>query len=325
MHGVTAPGRVAEQAHTHSDVLGKFTKHRRYNTPICKNLAMDADTVDIAREIGNCALTLGVDVTQTPQSAPEAQLRAAHVCNKRVCPFCEWRRSRAWRKRFFEGLPKFHEDFPTHKPVFLTLTVKNCRIEDLRTTIADMHASWKRMTKLSMFPTKFWFRRTEVVIQGGGIPNMGSVMVHPHIHVLLMVPAGYFSHGYIKQTEWQKSWQMSARLDYSPVIDVRRAKSSFSSGGQVLSPTQSGALEASKYATKATDLIAMGSSLGEFHRQVKNLRLSASSTSLKPYIADSPISNDQLVDNQTGDAEVIASGKALWFDDIGEYLFSSLE
>jgi predicted butyrate kinase (DUF1464 family) len=118
---------------------------------------------------------------------------------------------------------------------------------------------------------------------------------------------------------------MSARLDYPPVIDVRRAKSSFSSGGQALSPTQSGALEASKYATKATDLIAMGSSLGEYHRQVKNLRLSASSGSLKPYIANTPIQESELVDKETGDAEVIASGKALWFDDIGEYLFSDIQ
>ena len=325
MHAVAPARGLAEQAQTHSGVLGKFTKHRRYNTPICKNLAMDHDTLDIAREIGNCALTLGVDVTQVAERPPEAQLRAAHVCNKRVCPFCEWRRSRAWRRRFFEGLPSFHEDFPTHKPLFLTLTVKNCRIKDLRTTISEMHASWKRLTKLSMFPTKFWFRRTEITIQGGGIGKSGSVMVHPHIHVLLMVPASYFSRGYVKQTEWQKSWMMSARLDYPPVIDVRRAKSSFSSGGQALSPSQSGALEASKYATKATDLIAMGSALGEYHHQVKGLRLSASSASLKPYIADTPIQESELVDKETADAEVIASGKALWFDDIGEYLFSSIE
>jgi hypothetical protein len=53
--------------------------------------------------------------------------------------------------------------------------------------------------------------------------------------------------------------------------------------------------------------------------------LSASSGSLKPYISDTAIEPDQLVDKQTGDAEVIASGKAVWFDDIGEYLFSSIE
>ena len=325
MHAEAPARRLAEPARTHSDVLGKFTRHRRYNTPICKNLAMDADTVEIAKAIGNCALTLGVDVTQVPERPAEAQLRAAHVCNKRVCPFCEWRRSRAWRSRFFEGLPKFAEDFPTHKPLFLTLTVKNCRIEDLSSTIGYMHKSWTRMTKLSMFPTKFWFRRTEVTLESAKTALPGSVMVHPHIHVLLMVPSGYFSHGYVKQTEWQKSWMMSARLDYVPVVDVRRGRASSSSGGASSADTTGAALEVSKYATKGTDLIGMGSSLPEYHRQMKGLRLSASSASLRPYVTDTPIDNAELVDKETADAEVIASGKALWFDDIGEYLFSSIE
>lgn len=320
-----APARgLAEPAHTHSDVLGKFSKHRRYNTAICKNLAMDSDARHIAAEIGNCALTLGIDITALPEKPAEAQLRAARICNRRICPFCEWRRSRAWRRRFFEGLPKFHEDFPTHKPLFLTLTVKNCRIEDLSSTIGYMHKSWTRMTKLSMFPTKFWFRRTEVTLQGGRNAEFGSVMVHPHIHVLLMVPSGYFSHGYVKQTEWQKSWMMSARLDYVPVVDVRRGKPSSSSGGAASSDTVAATLEVSKYSTKGTDLIGMGSSLGEYNRQMKGLRLSASSASLKPYLRDTPIEESELVDKETADAEVIASGKALWFDDIGEYLFSDI-
>ena len=284
MHGVAAPARLADQACAHSDVLGKFTKHRAYNTRICKSLAMDPDTVDIAQAIGNCALTLGVDITEALGQAPQAQLRAARVCNKRICPFCEWRRSRAWRRRFFEGLPKFHEDFPTHKPLFLTLTVKNCPIDNLSCTIADMHKAWKRMTKLSMFPTKFWFRRTEVTYQDGGIGKSLTPMVHPHIHVLLMVPAGYFSHGYVSHTEWQQSWQMSARLDYSPVIDIRRGKVRSLTGGASTADTTGAALEVSKYATKATDLMKMGDALPEFHRQMKGIRLSASSGSLKPYI-----------------------------------------
>ena len=149
-------------------------------------------------------------------------------------------------------------------------------------------------------------------------------MVHPHIHVLLMVPSGYFSHGYVKQTEWQKSWMMSARLDYSPVIDVRRGKKSSSSGGATSADTTGAALEVSKYATKATDLINMGSALGEYHRQVKGLRLSASSTSLKPYIADSPIDDSELTDSGESPIGETLKGTAVWFEDIQEYLFSEV-
>ena len=114
------------------------------------------------------------------------------------------------------------------------------------------------------------------------------------------------------------------RLDYAPVVDVRRAKTNCSSGGATIEQSRAAALEASKYATKATDLIAMGSSLGKYHYAIKGLRLSASSKSLKPYIADTPLDSSHLVDHESfGNAETV-KGKALWFEDVQEYLFSDL-
>jgi len=285
---------------------------------------MDDGTLEIAKAIGNCATSIAVDVPLDGPEAGRPLLRAANPCNRRLCPFCEWRRSRAWRARFFEGLPRFHEDFPSHQAIFLTLTVKNCAVDDLRTTINEMHRAWHRMTRLSFFPTKFWFRRTEITLQDTGKGLLGSPKFHPHIHAVLFVPAGYFSRGYIKQSEWRNQWQMAARLDYPPVVDVRRARSRSSSGGATIDQSRSAALEASKYATKATDLIAMGSVLGEYHYQVKALRLSASSASMKPYLSDASIANSELVDKPTDAAGPTARGKALWFEDVQEYLFTDI-
>jgi plasmid rolling circle replication initiator protein Rep len=286
---------------------------------------MDDQTVDLAKAIGRCATTLGVEIDLDAERGPEALLRAAGVCNRRVCPFCEWRRSRAWRRRFFQGLPKFHSDFPTYKPIFLTLTVKNCRLADLRDTISQMNKSWTRLTKLALFPSNYWFRRTEVTLHRSMQSEMGGdYYVHPHMHILLMVPASYFSRDYIKQSEWQKAWMMSARLDYVPQVNVKRARASSSSGGASSVDTTGAALEVSKYATKATDLINMGSALGEYHHQVKGLRLSASSTGLKPYIADSPIDESELTDKGESPAGNYVYGTAVWFEDIGEYLFSDI-
>ena len=310
---------------THSGVLDKFTKHRRYNSPICRALVLDDTTVELAKAIGRCATTLGVEIDLDAERGPEALLRTVGACNRRVCPFCEWRRSRAWRRRFFQGLPEFHSDFPTHRPIFLTLTVKNCRLEDLRDTISHMNKSWTRLTKLALFPSTFWFRRTEVTVQAHGKgKQQGGFFVHPHIHVLLMVPAGYFSHGYVKKSDWQKAWMMSARLDYAPVVDVRKARSPSSSGGATIAQSRTAALEASKYATKATDLISMGSGLAEYHHQMKGLRLSASSASFKPYIADSPIDDSELTDSGESPLGETLKGTAVWFEDIGEYLFSEI-
>ena len=324
MHGSPKPCGVAASPYTHSGVLEPYSKHRRYNTPICSSLAMDEETLDVARAIGNCATSIAVEV---PVDGPEqgtALLRAANPCNRRLCPFCEWRRSRAWRRRFFEGLPQFHQDFPTHRAIFLTLTVRNCPVNELRTTIQEMHRGWKRMTKRNFFPSKFWFRRTEVSSRALAKPLLGALNMHPHIHCLVLVPASYFSHGYIKQLEWQKQWMDAMRLDYVPVVDVRSARTKSSSGGATIEQSRAAALEASKYATKATDLINMGSFLGTYHYQVKGLRLSASSSSLKPYIADTPITNSQLVDDELVDESETVKGKALWFDDIQEYLFSDI-
>ena len=305
-------------------MLAPFSKHRRYNTPICQNLAMDSETLDIAKAIGNCTTSIGVEVPIEGPELGKALLRSANPCNRRLCPFCEWRRSRAWRRRFFEGLPRFHEDFPTHRAIFLTLTVKNVGVDDLRTCINEMHRSWDRLNKRSFFPTKFWFRRTEVTVNHAATSQICSPSFHPHIHAVIFVPAGYFSHGYVKQTEWQKQWMDAARLDYPPVVDVRRARSNCSPGGSTIDQSRSAALEASKYATKATDLIAMGSSLGTYHYAVKGLRLTSASTSLKPYLSDTPINTSELVDSETvADVETV-KGKALWFEDVQEYLFSDI-
>lgn len=116
----------------------------------------------------------------------------------------------------------------------------------------------------------------------------------------------------------------SMRLDYAPVVDIRRAKTRSSSGGATIEQSRAAALEASKYATKATDLIAMGSSLGKYHYAIKGLRLSASSKSLKPYIADTPLTTAQLVDSETVAEGETVKGKALWFEDVQEYLFSDI-
>ena len=118
---------------------------------------------------------------------------------------------------------------------------------------------------------------------------------------------------------------MSARLDYPPIVDVRRGKSKSRSGSAGTNESREASIEITKYQTKATDLIAMGSNLGEFNRQVKSLRLSAASHSLRPYVTDSCIGQDELVDVGSTVTGELYRAKALWFEDVGEYLFSEIE
>ena len=284
---------------------------------------LDTGTRDIGRKIANCALVLKADVLLHKDFEPQANMTAAHLCNTRLCPFCEWRRTSAWRARLHQGLEALYAEKPKLVGLFLTLTVKNVPLTRLGEELDEMNRSWKRLTKRAFFPTDLWFRRTEVTI---GHPDAsGQAMAHPHFHVLLLVKPSYFTHGYIKQTEWQKQWMDSARLDYVPVVDVRRAKSKSGSGESPSADARSAVVEAAKYAAKATHLMELGPAISEFHWQLRNRRLYALSKKLRAYIKSGDISEQELMDSNKKDlpegtevVEVIAQ----WFEDAREYVIT---
>jgi hypothetical protein len=120
-------------------------------------------------------------------------------------------------------------------------------------------------------------------------------MAHPHLHCLLLVPASYFGRNYIKQTTWQKEWQMAARLDYAPVIDIRAAYAGKTS--EQTKPIDTAAVcEAAKYLSKATELIALGPDLVTFHEQMRGLRLYGVSRPLSQFIRSDEIDSVEMTD-----------------------------
>lgn len=309
----------------HSAPLEGLSQHRAFNSPISKNLMLDAGTRDIGRRIANCAHTIKADVLLHPELPPETNLKAAHVCNTRLCPFCEWRRTRVWRRRLYEGLNALYEDKPKLRGVFLTLTVRNCRLESLGDQLDEMNKAWNRFVRRAFFPTDLWFRRTEITV--GGIPGTSSLNAHPHFHALLLVPPGYFGPNYVKQLTWQKEWMTSARLDYAPIVDVRSAKQKNGTGGSSTEASRAAVVEAAKYAAKATDLMELGDSVSELHWQLKNRRLYSVSKELNKYIKSGDISAAEMMDN---DAKPLPEGTerveviAQWFEDTREYLITDV-
>ena len=72
------------------------------------------------------------------------RLRRASFCRVRNCPICQWRRSLMWQARFYQSLPKIVEINPMAR-WFLTLTVRNCAIEDLGVTLTKMNSAFQRL------------------------------------------------------------------------------------------------------------------------------------------------------------------------------------
>jgi plasmid rolling circle replication initiator protein Rep len=215
-----------------------------------------------------------LDFRLTPDSADGAmklKLDSARFCRVRHCPVCQWRRSLMWKAKAYKILPKIVMEYPNYRWLFLTLTVRNCQITDLRSTLDWMHDSFKRLTKLKDFPAIGWIKSTEVTRGKDG-------SAHPHFHCLLMVQPSYFGKNYMKQSEWVELWRRCLRIDYNPVLDVQAIKKGQSPA--TLVP------ELLKYCTKESDLTADREWFLELTRQMHKTRTIATGGVLKDYLRE---------------------------------------
>jgi hypothetical protein len=203
-----------------------------------------------------------------------------------------------WRARFLKAIPYIESLHPTSKWVLLTLTVRNCAITDLRSTLQHMNAAWNRMRLRKEFASNVqgWIRTTEVT-QGRG----GSA--HPHFHALMLMRPSYFTHNYVKQERWAELWKECARLDYTPVIDIRIVKAR--GGDSEETPLRRAVMETLKYSVKPSDLILSRDWLLELTSQVYKLKFVASGGVLRNILRENEESDEDLMlldgDGQSGD------------------------
>ena len=190
-----------------------------------------------------CSEFLNFVLRPTETDALKLKLKGARFCRVRTCMVCSWRKSLMYKARVYKSLPRFLEDYPKYRFLFLTLTVKNCEIKDLRKTITWMNQSFTRLSRLSNFPGEGWIKSVEVTKGRRGD-------AHPHFHCLLAVKASYFGRDYLSQKKWCELWQKSLRVDYQPILDVQAVKAIGD-----LTPLVA---EIVKYQTKPTHLIGYG-------------------------------------------------------------------
>jgi len=217
------------------------------------------------------------------------KLRSAHFCRVRHCPVCQWRRSLMWQARFLKALPSIEAQHATARWLFLTLTVRNCKITDLRRTIQDMNKAWHRLIKRREFDsnTLGWIRTTEVT-------RGRDDSAHPHFHVLMMVKPGYFAgKNYITQRRWTELWQECARLDYTPIVHVKAVKPKLGLGSIDQLPLRRAIAETLKYAVKPSDM--RDDWLIELTRQVYHLRFIASGGVLKDVLREGEETEQDLL------------------------------
>jgi plasmid rolling circle replication initiator protein Rep len=262
-----------------------------------------------AERIGECAEWLTYALQAKDDGHVKLKLRDARFCRVRHCLICQWRKSLMWRARFFKALPEIQKAFPTARWIFVTLTVKNCELSELRATLTWMNAAWGRLTKRKEFPALGFIKSVEVTRAVNGT-------AHPHFHCLMLVPAGYFKRGYISHAKWQELWQSCLKTDYHPIVDVRVVKSKTTSSNDELNASNDAMAEAVcetlKYAVKPADLLADPHWLDELTKQLQKTRTISIGGGLKKFFSeDDP---EDLINGEIQEEEKVEDEFLVTFD-----------
>lgn len=196
------------------------------------------------------------------------KLIKANFCRVRLCPMCMWRRS----LKIFGQLRTIMESLgDKYGYIFVTLTVKNCDDTNLIETLDTMYDAWHRLTgyKKVKDGTIGYFRSMEITHDlnpiihkklyrkskkwydsqnlkvGDENPNFDKY--HPHFHAIFVVRSSYFGgRNYVTQADWGNLWGQALKVDYNPIVDVRKIKNN----------TLKAVAEAAKYSVKTSDVLS---------------------------------------------------------------------
>jgi len=268
-----------------------WDKHRS-NADKVANHYRGSEFQKYAQRVDFCSQLLDFRlVPDADEGELKLKLSSARFCRVRTCPVCQWRRSLMWKAKAYKVLPKIVKDFPTHRWLFLTLTLKNCEITELKETLIWMNKSWQRLTQLKAWPAEGWLRSTEVTRGKDG-------SAHPHFHCLLMVKPGYFAgKNYLKQADWVEMWRRSLRIDYNPVLDVQAVKK----GQQPMQLVP----ELLKYCVKESDLVCDREWFIELTRQLHKMKAVVVGGLLRQYLAELEKEPEDLIgDDDQGEGEL---------------------
>lgn len=191
-----------------------FLKMATYNNSEFEKLHRLSNTLfDISYETTIKSLETLLKANELKQ-----KFKSAHFCKSRLCPICQWRNSLKKRAEMYEILPEIKKDNPTMRFLFLTLTIKNCYMSELKTTIKQLNDGLRKMLKDKRLRFIKGAIKSLEITQGKS--EKGTA--HPHLHLLLAVSSTYFKGtNYIKYEEWRELWKQYLNIDYDPQINIQ--------------------------------------------------------------------------------------------------------
>jgi plasmid rolling circle replication initiator protein Rep len=197
-------------------------------------------------KIKDCSVQLWKETWEHITTLEQKENFSSNNCQLRFCPVCSWRKALKSSAILYTNLSKMQNvNF-----LFLTLTLKNCDILDLKDTLKLMSESFARLRK-----TSEWIKNVKGYIRAVEITVADDGKMHPHFHILLQVSHSYGKNKgyYISQQEFTELWQNSLKIDYKPIVDVRVIRPKNEGKDSLISSVA----ETVKYTLKSSDILKM--------------------------------------------------------------------
>ena len=233
-----------------------------------------------ANQILDCGQTLWFYLKEHKITLEQKlKLAEMYTCKDRFCPFCNWRRELKYKKLIYSFLDTLHAQ-KSIRYIFLTLTVPNCHIDDLKATIQHMNKSFERLSKTKAYKKAVLGHFKALEILGD---NTKGAEAHPHFHILLIVDKNYFtSKNYISQKEFLQMWRDATRNQNITQVNIKKIKPKKNSN---LTALQSAVFEVAKYSVKHTDLVKKSDYVfTKILNQTRNMRFFSTGGILKEMI-----------------------------------------
>lgn len=251
-------------------------------------------------------------------------LARAFFCKDRFCGLCQWRRLLKVTYQMTKTIEQSLIENPTSRFLFLTLTVKNVKGDEIRESILKMNEAFSRMMKWKRLKSLVigFVRSTEITV------NREQLTYHPHLHVLLQVKSSYFKGGnYISHDEWQEMWAKAMKLNYTPQVFVETIKPKRTGDDSVMSAIA----EVGKYQVKPTTYLSTDKQLDvqiikTLRDQMSHLRMVSYGLELKKIhkdLFDDKEIDDDLINVDDENKEKLAQAEkvvAMWNKGVHNYV-----
>lgn len=199
------------------------------------------------------------------KDSTDLRLQSGEFCQDRMCPLCADRMAYKERERMmaaFEYIENEHGDDVTY--LFLTLTIPNVKDCELDEALKAMHDGFNSLTHESWWKDAVlgWYRADEITHTKKAHLIRAGLVWHPHIHLILAVPASYFTDGkYMEQDKIRRAWHRHMIMwgDAEQVnikrIHAKQSESDIKATTYATRGLRDGLAETIKYSCKTSDYL----------------------------------------------------------------------